>query len=159
MKDGRYAFSSRTPALEARAVAFHAAEETKISKIVSDGSAAVRTTYSDGGQNAIFAALAKKGENLGDISRPEALAYAGREVVMVPARRKPAPAPAPMPLVQAKLEPQAETATKPLLAETAAEVEAKAEPRQAEEKPAVLGNFALLGGAAPIRGSGFGPWM
>ena len=157
VKDGRYAFSSRTPALEARAVSFHAAEEAKISKIVSDGSAAVRTTYSDGGQNAIFAALAQKGENLGDISRPEALAYAGREVVMVPARRKPTPAP--IPLVLAKLEPQAETVTKPQLAETAADAEVKAETRQAEEKPVVLGNFALLAGAAPIRAPGFGPWM
>ena len=52
----------------------------------------LRTTYSDGGQNAIFAALLQKGENLGDVSRPEALAYAGKEVIVVPAR-KPAPKP------------------------------------------------------------------
>jgi hypothetical protein len=47
----------------------------------------VRTTYSDGGQNAIFAALMKKGVSLGDVSRPEALAFAGLDVTLVPARR------------------------------------------------------------------------
>ena len=153
VKDGRYAFSSRTPALDARAVVFHAAEEARISKLVNDGSAAVRTTYADGGQNAIFAALAQKGENHGDISRPEALAYAGREVVMVPARRKPAP------VIEAKFEPQADASTKPQLGEMQAEGDAKAEARQAEEKPVVLGNFALLAGAAQIRASDFAPWM
>lgn len=159
VKEGRYAFASRTPALEARAAAFHAAEETRIAKLVSDGSAAVRTTYADGGQNAIFAALAKKGENLGDISRPEALAYAGREVVMVPARRKPVHVPAP--IIEATLEPQAEPATKPQLGEMTPDVDAKAQAPQSSpmEKPVVLGNFALLAGAAPIRAADFGPWM
>ena len=85
---GRYAFApSHDPAKEQAARAFHAEEEARITALVKEGSAAVRTTYSDGGQNAIFAALLKKGVNLGDVSRPEALAFAGIDVTLVPARR------------------------------------------------------------------------
>jgi hypothetical protein len=46
----------------------------------------VRTIYSDGGQNAYFTALLRNGAQLGDVSRPEALAYAGLEQVLTPAR-------------------------------------------------------------------------
>ena len=93
---GRYAFApSGDPDTERRAQAFHADEAARIAALVKDGSAAVRTTYSDGGQNAIFAALLKKGANLGTVSRPEALAFAGIDVTLVPARvhRRPAPSP------------------------------------------------------------------
>ena len=48
------------------------------------GGAAVRITYSDGGQHQAFAALLKQGADLGDVSRPEALAFAGQEVARVP---------------------------------------------------------------------------
>ena len=94
--DGRYAFApSMDPAKEAAAQAFHRSEQDKVASLVKDGSAAVRTTYSDGGQNAIFAALLKTGANLGTVSRPEALAYAGIDVTLVPAKphRRPAPQP------------------------------------------------------------------
>ena len=85
---GRYAFApSPDPAKEAAAKAFHAAEVARIAQLVADGSAAVRTTYADGGQNAIFAALLRRGQNLGTVSRPEALAYAAIDVTLVPARR------------------------------------------------------------------------
>ncbi len=85
---GRYAFApSADPAREAAAKAFHEAEQAKIVQAVADGSAAVRTTYSDGGQNAIFAALLKKGASLGTVSRPEALAFAGIDVTLIPAHR------------------------------------------------------------------------
>ena len=85
---GRYAFApSADPAKDAQAKAFHAAEQAKITDLIAGGSAAVRTTYSDGGQNAIFAALMKKGVSLGEVSRPEALAFAGVDVTLVPARR------------------------------------------------------------------------
>ena len=91
--DGRYAFApSSDPTKETAAKAFHAAELAKVADLVKDGSAAVRTTYSDGGQNAIFAALLAKGANLGTVSRPEALAYAGLDVTLVPARPRPRPA-------------------------------------------------------------------
>lgn len=94
--DGRYAFApSRESAKEAEAKAYHAAEGAKIADLVKDGSAAVRTTYSDGGQNAIFAAFLKKGGNVGTVSRPEALAYAGIDVTLVPARKHRRPMPVP----------------------------------------------------------------
>jgi murein L,D-transpeptidase YafK len=86
---GRYAFApSPDPAKEVAAAAFHAAEEEKIASLVSAGSAALRITYSDGGQHPAFAALLKQGVDLGDVSRPEALAFAGQEVVVAPARKK-----------------------------------------------------------------------
>src|SRR5947209_13833715 len=85
---GRYTFApSRDPAKEEAAQAFHASEEEKIAAL-SDGSAALRISYSDGGQHPAFAALLKQGVNLGDVSRPEALAFAGEEVVVIPARKK-----------------------------------------------------------------------
>ena len=64
----------------------------------------MRTTYEDGGQHAIFAALLKQGANLGDVSRPEALAFAGRDIVLVPARTKPR-------VQEAKLELEANSTT------------------------------------------------
>jgi murein L,D-transpeptidase YafK len=86
--DGRYVFAPSTdPAKERAAQAFHAAETAKIADLVVDGAAAVTTAYADGGQNAIFAALLRRGANLGVVSRPEALAYAGIDVTLVPGRR------------------------------------------------------------------------
>jgi murein L,D-transpeptidase YafK len=85
---GRYAFApSEDPEKEEAAEAYHADEEAKIAAL-SDGSAALRITYSDGGQHPAFAALLKQGANLGDVSRPEALAFAGQEVVVVPPKKK-----------------------------------------------------------------------
>ena len=87
---GRYKFAPSTDLVREReAQAHHAGELAEIASLVKDGSASVRTTYADGGQNAIFAALMKKGANLGTVSRPEALAYAGLDVTVVPARRRP----------------------------------------------------------------------
>lgn len=93
---GRYAFTpSADPAKESAAQAFHAAELDRTASLVKDGSAAVATTYADGGQHAIFAAMLQRGSSLGTVSRPEALAYAGWDVTLVPARRhRPAPLPA-----------------------------------------------------------------
>jgi murein L,D-transpeptidase YafK len=87
--DGRYTFApSRDLAKEQAAEIFHAAEEAKIAGLIGDGSAAIRTTYSDGGQHPAFAALLKQGADLGDVSRPEALAFAGQDVTVIPARKK-----------------------------------------------------------------------
>ena len=89
---GRYSFApDKDPAREARVAAYRADEEAKIAQAVEYGSAAVRTTYSDGGQHAFWAAFAAKGGSLGEVSRPEALAYAGQEVVVIPARPRPLP--------------------------------------------------------------------
>ena len=91
---GRYTFApSSDPAVEREARAHLADEEAKTVAITKDGSAAVRTTYADGGQNAIFAALLKKGANLGTVSRPEALAFAGIDVTLIPGHMHKRPAP------------------------------------------------------------------
>ena len=85
---GRYAFApSADSTKEQAAQTFHVAESAKTAALIKDGSAAVTTTYADGGQNAIFAALLKRGVNLGTVSRPEALAYAGFDVTLIPGRR------------------------------------------------------------------------
>jgi hypothetical protein len=86
---GRYAFApSKDPAKEARVRARRSEEEARIAALVADGAGAVRTTYSDGGQHPFFAALLRRGAHLGMVSRPEALAFAGREIVVIPARPK-----------------------------------------------------------------------
>lgn len=90
---GRYAFApSKDPQREAAYVTHHAIEEARIETLAAEAPA-IRTTYSDGGQNAFWAAYVSRGGEVGDISRPEALAYAGQDIVMVPARRRPAPVP------------------------------------------------------------------
>jgi murein L,D-transpeptidase YafK len=87
---GRYVFRpSADPAKEALAAARLSAEQARIAALSAE-SAVVRTTYADGGQHPVFAALMRKGSGaLGLISRPEALAFAGREIVLVKARAKP----------------------------------------------------------------------
>jgi murein L,D-transpeptidase YafK len=88
--NGRYVFApAKDPAREALVAARRAEEEARIAALVEDGAAAIRTTYSDGGQHPFWAALAAKGVPLGIVSRPEALAYAGQEVVVIPARPRP----------------------------------------------------------------------
>jgi hypothetical protein len=54
--------------------------------LLEEGRAAIRTTYADGGQHPSFTALWRRGVSLGEVSRPEALAYAGLERVISPAR-------------------------------------------------------------------------
>jgi hypothetical protein len=84
---GRYAFAPfKDPAKEALAVARRSEEETRLATLVADGSASARVTYADGGQHPSFAALARRGVPLGEMSRPETIALAGREVVITPAR-------------------------------------------------------------------------
>jgi murein L,D-transpeptidase YafK len=85
--NGRYAFApSADPAREALAAERRTKEQARVAAFIAEGSAAVRTIYSDGGQNPYFTALLRKGAQLGDVSRPEALAYAGIEQVLTPAR-------------------------------------------------------------------------
>jgi murein L,D-transpeptidase YafK len=88
--NGRYAFGpSRTPEKEALAQKRRADEDARVARLIEDGIAGVRTTYADGGQHSSFRALARAGApSLGMVSRPEALALAGREIVVVPARPK-----------------------------------------------------------------------
>ncbi|KQT80618.1 murein L,D-transpeptidase family protein [Methylobacterium sp. Leaf466] len=87
---GRYVFApSRDPQREREVAARRAEEDARIAGLVADGVAAVRTTYSDGGQHPFWAAFSARGGAVGMLSRPEALAYAGQEVVVIPARRAP----------------------------------------------------------------------
>jgi murein L,D-transpeptidase YafK len=87
--NARYAFATGDDGKRALAAALRESEEQRIAKLIEDGAASIRTTYADGGMNAIFNALAARNEpKLGVVSRPEALAYAGREVVLVPARKR-----------------------------------------------------------------------
>ncbi|GJD94747.1 L,D-transpeptidase family protein [Methylobacterium iners] len=88
--NGRYVFApTKDPAREALVATRRAEEEARIAALVEDGAAAIRTTYSDGGQHPFWAAQASRGVPLGIVSRPEALAYAGQEVVVIPARPRP----------------------------------------------------------------------
>jgi murein L,D-transpeptidase YafK len=103
---GRYAFAPYAdPETEAQAVARLGEESARYAALVGQGIEAVRTTYSDGGQHATFVALLRKGAALGEVSRPEALALAGLEVVQIPARRRPVlvaetPRPVPLPVIE-----------------------------------------------------------
>ncbi|ACB94194.1 L,D-transpeptidase family protein [Beijerinckia indica] len=86
---GRYVFSpSKDPDKETLAQTHHLEEQARIATLVAEGSAAIQTTYADGGQHPAFRALARQGTLLGEVSRPEALADAGREVIIVPAHPK-----------------------------------------------------------------------
>lgn len=86
---GRYVFKpAKDPDKEAQAIARRSEEEARIAAMADEGRAAIRTTYADGGQHPLFLALLQRGGYLGQISRPEALALAGREVVVTPARAK-----------------------------------------------------------------------
>ena len=94
VQGGRYAFAaSKDPAKEAAVAARRAAEGARIAALVEEGMPAVRTTYADGGQHAFWAAYAARGGSLGEVSRPEALAFAGLETVVVPGRRRAPPVP------------------------------------------------------------------
>ncbi|MBX9932952.1 MAG: murein L,D-transpeptidase [Methylobacterium sp.] len=88
--DRRYVFApSKDPRRELEVVSRRAEEDKRIAALIAEGSAAIRTTYSDGGQHPFWAAFAARGGSVGIVSRPEALAYAGQEVVVIPARRAP----------------------------------------------------------------------
>jgi murein L,D-transpeptidase YafK len=84
---GRYSFRpARSPETEAEVLAYRAMEDDHMAVLLEEGRAAIRTTYADGGQHPSFTALWRRGVSLGEVSRPEALAYAGLERVITPAR-------------------------------------------------------------------------
>ena len=139
---GRYAFSGRTPALEQIAREHHAQEASRIEALVQEGGASIRTTYADGGQHAIFMAMAKAGVDLGEVSRPDALAYAGRDVILSPARPAQRPIMAKAPVMSAAAVAQDEAAMAP----------SSAPPLKAHR---------LMSGAVPILDEAFAarPWV
>ena len=84
---GRYSFRpARSPETEAEVLAYRAMEDDHGAVLLEEGRAAIRTTYADGGQHPSFTTLWRRGVSLGEVSRPEALAYAGLERVITPAR-------------------------------------------------------------------------
>jgi murein L,D-transpeptidase YafK len=84
---GRYTFQpAKSPEAEAEVLAYRAMEDDHMAVLLEEGRVAVRTTYADGGQHPSFTALWRRGVSLGEVSRPEALAYAGLERVITPAR-------------------------------------------------------------------------
>lgn len=84
---GRYTFRpGKSLETEAEVLAYRAMEDDHMAVLLEEGRAAVRTTYADGGQHPSFTALWRRGVSLGEVSRPDALAYAGLERVITPAR-------------------------------------------------------------------------
>jgi hypothetical protein len=84
---GRYTFRpAKSPDTEAEVLAYRAMEDDHMTVLLEEGRAAIRTTYADGGQHLSFTSLWRRGISLGEVSRPEALAYAGLERVIAPAR-------------------------------------------------------------------------
>jgi hypothetical protein len=85
---GRYAFrpGARSQETEAEVLAYRAMEDDHMAVLLEEGRAAIRTTYADGGQHPSFTTLWRRGVSLGEVSRPEALAYAGLERMITPAR-------------------------------------------------------------------------
>ena len=147
---GKYVFGpSRSPEREALAQARLAEESRKAEALIADGVAAIRTTYSDGGTHPTYAALARAGSaSLGMVSRPEALALAGREVTVIPARAVP-PLP---PVLVAGLRPPVQDAVPVRPADMSIFVFASLGYGVGEPpKPAM----SLISGSARIIGQGF----
>jgi len=87
---GRYTFQpAKSLETETQVLAYRAMEDDHMAVLLEEGRAAIRTTYADGGQHPSFTALWRRGGSLGEVSRPEALAYAGLERVIRPARATP----------------------------------------------------------------------
>jgi murein L,D-transpeptidase YafK len=101
----RYVFGgadveSCAPAVPPAVVAKRERDEQKVAELVAKGTPAVRVVYADGGQHASFRDQPVTGDNtgafavlnsrpqrnLGDVSRPEALAYGPQEVVIEPGK-------------------------------------------------------------------------
>jgi hypothetical protein len=76
---GRYVFSV-SPEGEALAARKMADDEQRVAALISSGVQPVRTAYADGGQHPSFQGFGGASRNLGEVSRPESLAYAGQDV-------------------------------------------------------------------------------
>ena len=79
VSSGRYVFSV-SPEGEALAARKALEDEQRVAALVSGGLQPVRTAYADGGQHPSFRHFSSVTGNLGEVSRPEALIYAGQDV-------------------------------------------------------------------------------
>lgn len=87
----RYTFAPyKERRVEETAMARLGAEQEAIRKQIDDGAPSIRTTYADGGMHPHFARM-RNHPSLGVISRPETLAFAGRDVIIRPGVRKTPP--------------------------------------------------------------------
>src|SRR6476659_1433083 len=79
VSSGRYVFSvsSEGESLAARKAL---EDEQRVAALVSSGLEPVRTAYADGGQHPSFRGFGNVNANLGEVSRPEALIYAGQDI-------------------------------------------------------------------------------
>lgn len=75
----RYAFSSASPEAESRVAEFRARQDREFTEQVAKVRP-VRTQYADGGMHPSFAGLPGNANGFAVVSRPDALAYAGRDV-------------------------------------------------------------------------------
>jgi murein L,D-transpeptidase YafK len=122
---GRYEFSV-SPEGEALAARKMAEDKQRVAALVSRGLQAVRTAYADGGQHPSFRGFGGASRNLGEVSRPEALAYAAQDV---PVPDAPAEAPK-APVQVAGAEQPARTPSTPVR---------KADPSRPSERPRTPG--------------------
>ena len=108
---------------------------------------AVRTTYVDGGQHPSFRAQARRGNRaLGQVSRPETLAFAGKEIELLPdGSPKPEAPPKPEKAARSAAKGKRTSGPRPMV------MPAEASPGPAERSlyEQFLGGFRTEGTAAP----------
>ncbi len=85
---GRYTFRPYADSAKEMLAKVRISQEAhRVSDLIESGSAAVRTSYVDGGQHPSFRRIA----SLPEVSRPEAIAAAPRDLIIIPARPQPRP--------------------------------------------------------------------
>jgi murein L,D-transpeptidase YafK len=80
----RYVFGdgSCSPEVPAAVAQKRARDDQQVAALVSRGTPAVKVVYDDGGQHPSFQSMFARGRDLGDVSRPEAIAAGPREIIM-----------------------------------------------------------------------------
>src|SRR5215212_3489264 len=152
----RYAFGSDDPTVVAAVEKKRAADEQKVADLVAKGTPAVRVVYEDGGGHAsfreamvastggddgsVFAVLAARPRrNLGEVSRPDALAMGPREIVIDGSKARPEKTEKPSTAL-------AYADAKPALAATTAVPRSEPAPAKASESKSLYDRvFSFLG--------------
>ena len=155
----RYAFGSDDPTVVAAVEKKRAVDDQKVADLVAKGTPAVRVVYEDGGGHAsfreamvastggddgsVFAVLAARPRrNLGEVSRPDALAMGPREIVIDGGKAKPEKNEKPSTAL-------AYAGTAPALAATTAVPRSEPAPAKASESKSLYDRvFSFLGTSA-----------